>query len=106
MHKFQVGTSVTYDGGKMTPGARSTYKVIQQLPVERDNRIVYRIKSVAESFDAPPRSTSSRAAIERVGTHPPRSSPRKRRPSFSLSFRGARKSARTRNPEQHIEISP
>ena len=51
MHKFSVGTSVIYEGGTQTPGARTPYKVVQQLPVERDARIVYRIKSVAESFE-------------------------------------------------------
>jgi len=51
MHKFKVGTSVTYDGGTMTPGARTPYTIVQQLPVERDARIVYRIKSAAESFE-------------------------------------------------------
>lgn len=50
-HKFSVGTSVYYDGGTLTPGARTPYKVMRQLPVERDNRLVYRIKSAAESFE-------------------------------------------------------
>jgi hypothetical protein len=50
-HKFPIGASVNYDGGTMTPGARGTYKVVRQLPVENDNRIVYRIKGVAETFE-------------------------------------------------------
>jgi hypothetical protein len=50
-HKFAIGANVTYDGGTQTPGARGAYKVVRQLPVERDNRIIYRIKSVAESFE-------------------------------------------------------
>jgi hypothetical protein len=50
-HKFQVGADVHYDGGTQTPGARGNYKVVRQLPVERDNRLVYRIKSTAESFE-------------------------------------------------------
>ena len=50
-HKFAVGTSVYYNGGTMTPGARGSYKVVRQLPVEMDNKLSYRIKSAAESFE-------------------------------------------------------
>ena len=51
MHKFAIGVNVTYDGGTQTPGARGTYKVVRQLPVERDNRVIYRIKNMAENFE-------------------------------------------------------
>ncbi len=50
-HKFHIGTSVHFDGGTLTPGARGTYKIVRQLPVERDNRLMYRIKSAAENFE-------------------------------------------------------
>lgn len=50
-HKFAVGATVYYDGGTLTPGARTPYKVVRQLPIERDNRLLYRIKSAAESFE-------------------------------------------------------
>jgi hypothetical protein len=50
-HKFSVGTTVHYDSGSLAGGARGLYKVTRQLPVERDSRIVYRIKSAAESFE-------------------------------------------------------
>jgi len=50
-HKFAVGASVRYDGGVQAPGVRSLYKVVRQLPVEGDNRLIYRIKSAAESFE-------------------------------------------------------
>ena len=50
-HKFPIGANVHYEGGTLTPGARGNYKVMRQLPVERDNRIVYRIKNAAESFE-------------------------------------------------------
>ena len=50
-HKFPIGASVTYDGGSQKGGARGSYTVVRQLPVERDNRIVYRIKGVAETFE-------------------------------------------------------
>jgi len=51
MHKFPIGANVHYDGGTLTPGARGNYKIVRQLPVERDNRIVYRIKGTAETFE-------------------------------------------------------
>jgi hypothetical protein len=50
-HKFAIGAEVHYDGGTLTPGVRGRYKVLRQLPVERDNRLLYRIKSTAESFE-------------------------------------------------------
>jgi len=50
-HRFPVGANVNYEGGTLTPGTRGKYKVVRQLPVERDNRIVYRIKGVAETFE-------------------------------------------------------
>jgi hypothetical protein len=50
-HKFAIGTAVYYDGGFLSDAARGVYKVMKQLPVERDNRISYRIKSSAETFE-------------------------------------------------------
>jgi hypothetical protein len=50
-HKFSVGTTVHYEGGTLSGGARGLYKVTRQLPVERDDKIIYRIKSQAESFE-------------------------------------------------------
>ena len=51
MHKFAIGVSVSFDGGTQTQAARGNYKVVRQLPVERDNRVIYRIKSMAETFE-------------------------------------------------------
>jgi hypothetical protein len=50
-HKFAVGAMVYYEGGTLAGGARGVYKVTRQLPVERDNKIVYPIKSQAETFE-------------------------------------------------------
>jgi hypothetical protein len=50
-HKFSIGTAVYYDGGFRTDAARGVYKIMKQLPVERDNEIAYRIKSPAETFE-------------------------------------------------------
>jgi hypothetical protein len=50
-HKFTVGTAVYYDGGTLAPGVHGTYKVMRRLPVEMNNKLLYRIKSAAESFE-------------------------------------------------------
>jgi len=50
-HRFSVGTDVYYEPSFGAPAAPGTYKVVRQLPVERDNRLSYRIKSVSESFE-------------------------------------------------------
>jgi hypothetical protein len=50
-HKFAVGTVVYYESGFSNSHARGTYKIVKQLPVERDNKILYRIKSAAETFE-------------------------------------------------------
>jgi hypothetical protein len=50
-HKFHVGVSVHYEGDRHAPGARGTYKIVRQLPVEGDNKLMYRIKSAAENFE-------------------------------------------------------
>ncbi len=50
-HKFAIGTAVYYDGGSLSAAARGLYKIMKQMPVERDDRVAYRIKSPAETFE-------------------------------------------------------
>ena len=50
-HKFSVGATVHYESGSVAGGARGLYKVTRQLPVERDDKILYRIKSPSETFE-------------------------------------------------------
>ncbi len=50
-HKFSSGQSVYYEAAYGTAAARGTYKVVRPLPVENDNKLSYRIKSVAETFE-------------------------------------------------------
>jgi len=50
-HKFAVGTSVYFESSLLIAAVRGSYKIMRHLPVERDNRIVYRIKSMAETFE-------------------------------------------------------
>ena len=50
-HKYAAGQDVYYEarfGNNASPGK---YKIVRQLPIERDKRLSYRIKSTAESFE-------------------------------------------------------
>jgi hypothetical protein len=51
MHRYSVGANVYYEPSFGAPAAPGEYKVVRQLPVERDNRLSYRIKSASESFE-------------------------------------------------------
>lgn len=50
-HKFAIGAAVYYDSGFLSDASRGVYKITKHLPVERDDRIAYRIKSPAETFE-------------------------------------------------------
>jgi hypothetical protein len=50
-HRYSVGANVYYDPKFGVAATRGKYKIVRQLPVENDNKISYRIKSVAESFE-------------------------------------------------------
>lgn len=50
-HRYAVGAAVYFEAAVHAGGARGVYKVIRHMPVERDNRILYRIKSITENFE-------------------------------------------------------
>ena len=50
-HRFSAGQDVYYEAPFTHNAARGTYKIIRPLPVENNNKIAYRIKSAAESFE-------------------------------------------------------
>jgi hypothetical protein len=50
-HRFNIGSNVYYEPTFGNSAARGKYKIVRQLPVENDNRLSYRIKSIAESFE-------------------------------------------------------
>jgi CspA family cold shock protein len=50
-HKYSNGQDVYYAAQFGNNAARGKYKIVRQLPIERDNRLSYRIKSAAESFE-------------------------------------------------------
>jgi hypothetical protein len=50
-HKYSTGQDVFYEptyGNGASPGK---YTIVRQLPVENDNRLAYRIKSISETFE-------------------------------------------------------
>jgi hypothetical protein len=50
-HKYSDGESVYYESQFGNNAARGIYTIVRQLPIERDKRLSYRIKSAAESFE-------------------------------------------------------
>jgi hypothetical protein len=50
-HKYAMGQNVYYEPTFGNAAARGKYKVVRALPVENDNRLSYRIKSLTESFE-------------------------------------------------------
>jgi hypothetical protein len=51
MHKYSIGQLVFFEGAMKYGAARGQYKIVRLVPVERDNRLVYRIKNAAEAFE-------------------------------------------------------
>jgi len=52
MHKFAIGQLVFFEGAaSQYNAARSQYKIVSLVPIEKDNRVVYRIKNPTEAFE-------------------------------------------------------
>ncbi|MGA8388363.1 MAG: hypothetical protein WBV43_03155 [Pseudolabrys sp.] len=51
MHKYSIGQLVYFEGAMQYDAARGQYKIVRLVPIERDNRVVYRIKNAAEVFE-------------------------------------------------------
>ena len=51
MHKYSIGQAVHFEGAFRYNAASGQYKIIRLVPVERDNRVLYRIKNQAEAFE-------------------------------------------------------
>ena len=51
MHKFSIGQLVYFEGPFQYDAARGIYKIIRLVPIEKDNKVVYRIKNPAEPFE-------------------------------------------------------
>jgi hypothetical protein len=50
-HKYSTGEHVYYNAPFMAAAARGRYKIVRTLPIENDNKLSYRIKSVSENFE-------------------------------------------------------
>jgi hypothetical protein len=50
-HRYAVGQRVFFEGPFGDPGARGSYEITRLVPIEKDNKIVYRIKSPIEAFE-------------------------------------------------------
>ena len=50
-HKYSAGQEVYYQPAYGLSGNGGRYKIVRPLPIEKDNRISYRIKSVAENVE-------------------------------------------------------
>ena len=51
MHKYSIGQLVYFEGAFQYNAARGQNKIVRLVPIERDNKIIYRIKNPAESFE-------------------------------------------------------
>jgi hypothetical protein len=51
MHKYSVGQLVCFDGALQYEASRGQYKIVRLVPIERDNKVIYRIKQAAEPFE-------------------------------------------------------
>jgi hypothetical protein len=52
MHKYSIGQLVYFEGPFQQVAARGDqYKIVGLVPIEKDNKVVYRIKNAAEAFE-------------------------------------------------------
>ena len=51
MHRYSIGQLVYFEGAFQYNAARGQYKIVGLVPIERDNKVIYRIKNPAESFE-------------------------------------------------------
>ena len=50
-HRYSVGQLVYFDFTLRHDAAPGQYKIVRLDPIERDDRLKYRIKSAAETFE-------------------------------------------------------
>jgi hypothetical protein len=58
MHKYSIGQLVYFEGPFQYDAARGQYKIVSLVPIEKGNKVVYRIKNRRKHSNAPPRNTS------------------------------------------------
>jgi len=63
IHKYSVGQLVYFEGAFGSDAARGQYKIVGLVPVEKDNKLIYRIKNPAEAFDRTAEEHQLKAAL-------------------------------------------
>ena len=51
LHKYSIGQLVYFEGSFQYNAASGEYKIVSVAPIEKDNKLVYRIKNPAEAFE-------------------------------------------------------
>jgi hypothetical protein len=51
IHRYSVGQLVYFEGTFGHNAARGQYKIVSLVPIETDNRLIYRIKNPVEAFE-------------------------------------------------------
>ena len=51
MHKYSIGQLVYFEGPFQFDAARGQYTIVKLVPIEKDNKVVYRIKNATEAFE-------------------------------------------------------
>jgi len=51
MHKYSIGQLVYFDGAVKIHAAHGQYKIFRLVPIEQNNKVIYRIKTPAEAFE-------------------------------------------------------
>jgi hypothetical protein len=63
IHKYSVGQLVYFEGTFGHDAARGQYKIVRLVPVEKDNKLIYRIKNPAEAFERTAEEHQLKAAL-------------------------------------------
>ena len=50
-HKYSLGQIVHFEGMVTRGAARGEYTIVSLVPIEIDNKLIYRIKSPLEAFE-------------------------------------------------------
>ena len=50
MHKYAIGQLVNFEEAFPNKAAPDQYKIVGLVPIERDNKVIYRIKNPNEAF--------------------------------------------------------